>query len=183
MASLPNTKFVTYEEWLQMPEVKDEEVVNGEIRVMPAANANHAFIVARTQMALMSQLDQAQFYVLTGSFGIVIRISPLICRTPDLAVLNRATFVEIDGYFRFAPDLAVEGLSPRNAPKDIRQKIAEYASPGVPELWIFSQDDRNVEVLLLEEDRLRRNAFLSQGFLKPTRFQHVQINIASIWPD
>jgi Uma2 family endonuclease len=183
MASLPNTKLVTYEEWLRMPEVKDEEVVNGEIRIMPAAKANHAFIVARTQMALMTQLDQAQFYVLAGSFGIVIRISPLLCRTPDLAVFNRATFVEVDGYFRSAPDLAVEVLSPRNTPKDIRQKIAEYASLGVPELWIFSQDDRTVEVLLLEDGRLLCNAIVSQGFLKPTRFPHVQIDIASIWPD
>jgi Uma2 family endonuclease len=37
MASLPNTKTVSYEEWLRMPEVDDqiEEVVNGEIRLMP----------------------------------------------------------------------------------------------------------------------------------------------------
>lgn len=183
MASLPNTKPVTYEEWLQMPEVKDEEVVNGEIRIMPAAKAKHAFIVARTQMALMTQLDPAQFYVLAGSFGIVVRVSPLICRTPDLAVFNRATFVEVDGYFRSAPELAVEVLSPRNTPKDMRLKILEYASLSLPELWIFSPNDRTVEVLLLEEGSLRRKATLTQGFLKPTRFPHVQIDIASIWPD
>jgi Uma2 family endonuclease len=183
MASLPNTKLLTYEEWLEMPEVNDEEVVNGEIRIMPAARANHAFIVAHTQRALMMQLDQAQFYVLAGSFGIVIRVSPLTCRTPDLAVFDRGTFVEVDGYFRSAPELAVEVLSPRNTLKDVRQKIADYAFLGLPELWVFSQDDRIVEVLLLEGGRLRRNALLAEGVLKPTRFPHVQIDIASIWPD
>ena len=183
MASLPNTKLVTYEEWLEMPEVKDKEVVNGEIRIMPAAKVNHAFIVAHIQMALMTQLDQAKFYVLAGSFGIVIRVSPLTCRTPDLAVFDRATFVEVDGYFRSAPDLAVEVLSPRNTPRDMRQKIEDYASLGLPELWVFSQNDRTVEVLLLQEGRLRRNALLSQGVLKPMRFPHVQIDITSIWPD
>jgi Uma2 family endonuclease len=183
MASLPNTKLVTYKEWLEMPEVKDEEVVNGEIHIMPAAKANHAFIVAHTQMALMTQLDQARFYVLAGSFGIVIRVSPLTCRTPDLAVFDRATFVEVDGYFRSAPELAVEVLSPRNTHKDMRHKIADYASLGLPELWVFSQDDRAVEVLLLEEGRFRRSAILTQGALKPSRFPHVQIDIASIWPD
>ena len=37
MASLPNPQTVTYEEWLRMPEVTDaiEEVVDGEIRIMP----------------------------------------------------------------------------------------------------------------------------------------------------
>ena len=39
MASLPQSTTVTYEEWLRMPEVQDaiEEVVNGEIRIMPRA--------------------------------------------------------------------------------------------------------------------------------------------------
>lgn len=36
MASLPNSKTVTYDEWLRKPEVSDaiEEVVNGEIRII-----------------------------------------------------------------------------------------------------------------------------------------------------
>ena len=40
MASLPQSNTVTYEEWLRMPEVQDavEDVVNGEIRIMPPAN-------------------------------------------------------------------------------------------------------------------------------------------------
>ena len=105
------------------------------------------------------------------------------CRTPDLAIFDCATLIEVDGYYRSAPDLAVEVLSPRNTPRYMRQKIEDYASLGVPELWVFSQDDRTVEVLLLENGRLRRNAILSQGVLKPTRFPHVQIDIASIWPD
>ena len=37
MASLPKSATVNYEEWLNTPEVEDatEEVVNGEIRIMP----------------------------------------------------------------------------------------------------------------------------------------------------
>jgi hypothetical protein len=37
MASLPHAQTVTYEKWLRMPEVQDaiEEVVNGEIRLIP----------------------------------------------------------------------------------------------------------------------------------------------------
>ena len=45
MASLPHSKTVTYEEWLRMPEVKREEVVNGEIRIMPAPSWNHGDII------------------------------------------------------------------------------------------------------------------------------------------
>lgn len=183
MASLPNTKLVTYEEWLEMPEVKDEEIVNGEIVVMAAAKRPHARIIAKLNASIVLQMDLSRFDVLTGSFAIVIRLAPLTCRTPDLAIFDCATLIEVDGYYRSAPDLAVEVLSPRNTPGYMRQKIEDYASLGIPELWVFSQDHRTVEVMLLENGRLRRNAVLSQGILKPTRFPHVQIDIASIWPD
>jgi Uma2 family endonuclease len=182
MASLPNTKLVTYEEWLEMPERKDEEVVNGEIRIMATAKWNHAIIVANLQAGFFAQLDHSKHLVIAGSYGLVIRTAPLTCRTPDLAIFERATVVAVDGYLRSAPHLAVEVLSPRNTPRDMRQKIADYASLGLPELWILSQDDRTVEVLLLEDGRLHRNAIVAEGSLKPIRFPQVAIDIASIWP-
>ena len=57
MASLPNSKTVTYDEWLRMPEVTDaiEEVVDGEIRIMPPQNGN-AWIIERTHRALNRRL-------------------------------------------------------------------------------------------------------------------------------
>jgi Uma2 family endonuclease len=183
MASLPNTKLVTYEEWLEMPEDKDEEVINGEIRIMPAARSSHARIIARLNTAMVTRLDLSEFDVLTGSFGIVIRVTPLTCRNPDLAVFHRASAVEVDGYFRSAPDLAVEVLAPRNTPKDMRQKIADYSSLGLPELWVVSQTERTVEIYVQQEGQLRCIAILAEGVLRPIRFPQVAIDIASIWPD
>ena len=51
MASLLNSKTVSYEEWLRMPEVTDaiEEVVNGEIRIMPPAKWKHERIIELTR--------------------------------------------------------------------------------------------------------------------------------------
>lgn len=183
MASLPNTRLVTYEEWLRMPEVKDEEVVNGEIRVMPMAKAPHAIVIGNLVAHLQPQLERSKFHVLTGSFGVVIRVSPLTCRNPDLAVFDQETMVVVDGYFRSAPEVAVEVLSPRNTPKDMRLKTAEYSSAGFPELWILSPEDRSIEVLLLEEGRLQRKARLIEGTLRPSRLPQVTIDVASIWPD
>src|SRR3954452_17842983 len=104
MASLPNVKRVTYEEWLEMPTVEDgiEEVVDGEIILMPPAKLRHAFIIENIATPLRPQLDQ-RYHVLTGSFGIVISEKPLTCRNPDLAVIERASMAEKDGYLRSAP--------------------------------------------------------------------------------
>src|ERR1035438_2742840 len=152
MASLPNSKTVTYEEWLRMPEVTDaiEEVVNGEIRIMPAAKLKHALIVARTLIALNRQLDTQRVVVLTGSFGLIIRKAPLTSRVPDLAVFELATLVEQDGYIHSAPQLLIEVLSPSNNHREREEKFAGYASLGVPEVWVISPEARTVEILYLE---------------------------------
>src|SRR6266699_5580738 len=100
MATLPQTKTVTYEEWLTMPEVQDaiEEVVNGEIRIMPPAKIGHARVVQRTFRALDRQLDPNKVLALCSSFGLIIRKRPLTSRVPDIAVFDLATMVEQDGY-------------------------------------------------------------------------------------
>ena len=185
MATLPSSKTVTYEEWLRMPEVTDaiEEVVNGEIRIMPPAKFKHAMIVARTDGAFKSQLDPNRVVVLTGSFGLIIRKSPLTSRVPDLAVFELATLVEQDGYIHSAPQLLVEVLSPSNTRRESEQKLGDYASIGVPEVWVVSPEARTVEVLYLENGYLHSTHILARGTLTPKLFPNVTIEIAAIWPD
>ena len=58
MATTP--KLLTYEEWVEMPEVGDaiEEVVNGEVRIMPPNKWNHAIIVHAIDGQLRTCLDR-----------------------------------------------------------------------------------------------------------------------------
>ena len=185
MASLPNSKTVTYEEWLRMPEVSDaiEEVVNGEIRIMPPAKLKHALIVHKLGMALNAQLNPIEVLVLTTNFGLIIRKSPLTSRVPDVAVFQASTIVEQDGYIHSAPQLVVEVLSPANTRREREEKLADYASLGVPEVWVISPEGLTVEVLHLEEGQLRTAGVFKSGLLKPLHFPNVQIDIAQIWPD
>ena len=185
MASLPNSRTVTYEEWLRLPEVSDavEEVVDGEIRIMPPPKLRHALIVHRLSTALNSQLNPLQVLVLSTSFGLIIRRSPLTTRVPDLAVFQADTIVEQDGYIHSAPQLVVEVLSPANNRREREEKLADYASLGVPEAWVVSPEGLTVEVLHLKEDQLRTTDVLKAGLLKPVHFPGVQIDIARIWPD
>ena len=185
MASLPNSKTVTYEEWLRMPEVSDaiEEVVNGEIRIMAAPSWKHSEIVDNLSYLIASQVDRRKVKVKASLFNLIIRRQPLTAREPDLAVFHASTIVEQDGRIHSAPQLIVEVLSPANTRRERQEKLEDYASLGVPEVWVMAPEGRTVEVLYLEEGQLRRHAILADGVLKPRHFPDVQINIAEIWPD
>ena len=184
MASLPSVRTVTYEDWLEMPEVQDaiEEVVNGEIRIMPAPNRIHSEIVEDLRDALVPQFDRTQVRVKISDFGLIIGTKPFTSRVPDLAVFIRSSIVERDGYIHSAPQLVVEVLSPGNTRAERAAKLDDYASLGVPEVWVVSPEARTVEVLLLEEGRYRRSQILAEGVLQPKLFPHVRVDVATIWP-
>ena len=182
MATLPKT--VTYEEWLTMPEVQDatEEVVDGEIRIMPPNKWTHTTSVQKLARMFWRQLDEATVELVNSDFGLVVRQEPLTCRVPDLALFLKANIVEQDGYIHSAPELAVEVLSPGNTRAEREEKLRDYESIGVPEVWVVSPEARTVEVLLLEEGRLRTSAILNQGQLRPRHFPEAVIEIPAIWP-
>jgi Uma2 family endonuclease len=185
MASLPNSKTVTYEEWLRMPEVTDaiEEVVDGEIQIMPPAKWKHERIVELTRRALEAQMDTSRYSFAAGSFGLIIRKAPLTSRVPDLAVFELATIDEQDGYIHSAPQLLAEVLSPANTRRHQERKLADYASIGIPEVWVISPEARTVEVLYLESGHLHSKQTLADGVLTPRLFPHVTVDISGIWPN
>src|SRR5262245_60015805 len=169
MATVPNTKTVTYEKWLEMPEVDDavEEVVNGEIRITSPAKWKHGKIVERLGDLIREQIDKHGVKVRISLFGLVIRRQPLTTRVPDLAVFQSDTIMEQDGYIHSAPQLVVEVLSPANTRRERQEKLADYAEIGVPEVWVVSPEGLTVEVLQIHSGRLETVQLLKDGVLRP----------------
>lgn len=177
------SKVLTYEEWLTLPEVEGvEEVVNGVIVTMPPNKILHAYIVEDLADLLKAKLDRSTAQVLVATFGLVIRRDPLALRVPDLAVFQSDNIVEQDGYIHSAPELVVEVLSPANSRSECAEKLRDYESLGVPEVWVVSPEAQTVEVLRLQDGRLTTASLLREGQLKPKRFPGAAIDIPSIWP-
>ena len=184
MATIP--KVLTYEEWLKMPEVQDgiEEVVNGEVRIMPPNKASHGDVVDNLYDIVRPQIDPKMTRVRISNFGIVIRKDPLTTRAPDLAIFIRSNIVLIDGYFHSAPELVVEVLSPSNTRGEIQGKLRDYASIGVPEAWILSGEARTIEILHLNSNGdLETAGILNEGEIRPKLFPHIIVDVGAIWPD
>ena len=179
------TRTVTYEEWLEMPVVEDatEEVVNGEIRIMPRPKFKHTLIVQKLGKLLSTQIDENLILVLIAPFGLIIQRFPLTSRVPDLAVFLKKNMVEQDGYIHSAPELIVEVLSPANTRVERAAKLRDYEQIRVPEVWVLSPEARTFEVLELQENQLRTTKILAEGQISPAHFPGVSIDVISIWPD
>lgn len=81
------------------------------------------------------------------------------------------------------PELIVEMMSPSETKRRKEEKMEDYASIGVPEVWLASPDAQSVEVRLLSEGKFKTASILVDGLLRPTRFPGVSISVAVIWPD
>jgi Uma2 family endonuclease len=181
MATTP--KVLTYQEWLKLPEAEGiEEVVNGEIRKMPPNKIPHADTVENLADLLKASADTKRVQVRVSNFGLVIHRDPLTTRVPDIAVFLRSHVVEQDGYIHSAPELIVEVLSPANTRAERAEKLKDYESLGVPEVWVVSPEARTVEVLKLEDGRLMTTALLREGRLAPSHVPEMSADITAIWP-
>jgi Uma2 family endonuclease len=183
MATAP--QILTYEEWLRLPTVEDgtDEVVNGVLRFMPPTRYPHAEIIRRLIRRMEAQCDEQQICVLGSNFGLMISREPLTCRSPDLALYWNHKLEIRDGLYFSAPDLIIEILSPLENRRRKESKMADYAAIGVPEVWLCSPTERNVEVRRLVSGRMEPVSVLTEGSIEPLEFPGVHIAIPEIWPE
>jgi len=177
------TRILTYEEWLALPPVEDgtDEVVKGELRFMPPTRYPHAEIIQLLILSLVGQIDPKRVGLLGSNLGLMISREPLTCRSPDLIMFWREAMEVRDGVYWSAPGLVVEVLSPSENRKQVEEKLADYASIGVPEVWLISPEAETIEVLLLADGKWHRSGIFGEGFLHPTQFPSITVPVPAIF--
>src|SRR5438067_7203877 len=148
-------------------EVSDaiEEVVNGEIRIVPAPTWNHSEIVQNTYDQIRPQVEKDKVRMSVSKFDLIIRRQPLTARQPDFVMFLRETIIERDGRIHSPPQFIGEVLSPANTRREREEKLADYAALGVPEVWILSPEARSIAVLRLKNGRYNRIGIFAEGAL------------------
>jgi Uma2 family endonuclease len=145
-----NVRF-TYSDYLQLPEDKRYEILDGELCVVPAPNIGHQRVGLRLKLALFKYVeDHSLGEVFDAPCDVVLSEENVV--HPDiLFVSSRRHHIVGPANVGGAPDLAVEILSPsrRGADLEIKRKI--YARFGVQEYWTVDPDAGTVEVLVWSE--------------------------------
>ena len=152
------TKRLTFEEWQALPETKQRcEVVDGVLVMPPGPLGEHIWESRVIFTGLDSFLTTSGLgMVFSAPYDVVIQRNPPRVRQPDLFVVNSeltgiAKPADLAGrrFLDSAPLLVVEVLSPSNTPRDVEERLADYRSIGVPECWLASFAERNIQVLRL----------------------------------
>ena len=126
------------------------ELVEGEFIRMTPTGAEHGVFTARIGHLLDEYVERNDLGVCCGAgTGFVLQRDPDTVRAPDAAVVvkSRVPSTGIPGsYWPFAPDLAVEVVSPSDRLADLHLKIAEYFAAGTRLVWLLEPETRMVHV-------------------------------------
>jgi Uma2 family endonuclease len=75
---------------------------------------------------------------------------PRTVRVPDVSFVRASRLPQdgaVPGLFKFAPDLAVEVLSPSESASELEQKLDDYRACGTPLIWVVDPIRRTVMIV------------------------------------
>jgi Uma2 family endonuclease len=159
------TKKITYEEYLKMPETRARyDIVDGVMIMAAAPTLEHQRILRRL-IIMVNQFveDNGLGEVFFAPTDVVIQREPLRTRQPDLLVMGNQNTGLSGQALEAAPDLVVEILSPSNSRNEVQRKMLDYALIGVKEVWLISPEANTVEVLGFKQDEWIRDYLLGIG--------------------
>ncbi len=92
---------------------------------------------------------------LSGPDGTYV-LSQFDTRIPDVAYVRDSQEGD-PGFYKGAPDLAVEVVSPSNSPLDMQQRAGEYLRAGCRLVWIVDPQNKAIDVYRPDGSRLVRH--------------------------
>ncbi len=180
------TKKLTYQEYLEAPEIKVRyDIVDGEKFMAPSPSPTHQTILLNLAVPMYHfVMDTGIGRIWIAPLDVVVQQEPLRVRQPDLLFVSNKSTAVIGQVIHGAPDLVVEILSPSNSRGDIESKLVDSAGLGVLECWLVSPQAQTVEILVLEQGDWRRLAILGIGDdVKSTVLTSLELQVARIFGD
>jgi Uma2 family endonuclease len=127
-------------------------LIEGVLTVMSPAGAKHGGYASKLDRKVGNFVEERQLgYMTAAETGYILFKNPNGKDTvlaPDVGFIAAQRLPDglPDGYIPFAPDLAIEVVSPTDKPKAIEEKIKQYIKYGTRLLWVFYPKTRTVGV-------------------------------------
>lgn len=163
---------ITGKELATMEDVNRSELVKGELVRMSPAGHPHGFYEVNFGAILFNFVREHKLgRVIGGEVGIYTGRDPDTIRAADVAFISneRMSQVQSQSYLDVAPELVIEILSPSDSWMMVSQKIEEYFTSDVVQIWIADPKRQQVDVYASPTDFERFSAgdTLSGGDVLP----------------
>ena len=127
------TRLMTADELLAMP--KDDcryELVKGELITMAPPGGVHGSAGSRFDRRLGDFVEERGLGEVFIETGFTLASDPDTVRLPDVSFVREDRLPDrpVSGFFPFAPDLAIEVVSPNDRYTEVAEKVAEYLAAG-----------------------------------------------------
>ncbi len=135
---------ITEDELLAMPSGMRREVVEGELREMNPAGADHGTVAMRIGRLIDEYAEGQGGRAFAAETGFVLVREPLTVRAPDAAFVRSGISGRTPGFWEGAPDLAVEVVSPSDSYNDTHEKALSWLDHGTGVVLVVDPTSRHV---------------------------------------
>jgi Uma2 family endonuclease len=161
------TKLLTADDLWNMPHHGGRnELVKGELRPMSPAGGEHGAVIMYIAVPMGYYAEERdQGIVLASDTGFIVRRNPDTVRAADAAFVRKDR-IPPGGlpvqFIPFAPDLAVEVMSPWDTMPELEEKVQDWLAAGTKLVWLVLPKRRVIKVyrspadvtILTEKDEL-----------------------------
>jgi Uma2 family endonuclease len=145
------TKLMTVDELWRMPENgRYYELVKGELHPMPPSGGEHGDVTMNLSAPMWTHATvQDLGKVVAAETGFVLERDPDTVRGSDIAFIRKDRIPAAGlpkKYIPFAPDVAVEVVSPTDSLKKVEEKVAEWLAAGTKLVWVVMPKRRVIKV-------------------------------------
>jgi len=161
------TRLFTAEELERLPEFEKYELWEGRLVPVTPVGYLHGRVVVRLASLLDRHIREHDLGDILVELGMTLHSDPDTVFAPDIAFIRRDRIPEQTprGFWRGAPDLAIEVLSPEDRKGAIRWKVDEYLVRNTPLVLVVDPEKETITlfrrasspVVLRGEDTLDLN--------------------------
>lgn len=143
----PSTEpLLTVEEFEALPEEEGKvELSRGRLVREPPVGASHGWVAVNLAVPIREHVRRHGLGAVFVEVGYVLSREPATVRGPDLSFLAADRLPPEGmppGFWRLAPDLAVEIVSPSNTLPELQEKVLQYLEAGTRLVWIVDPTTR-----------------------------------------
>jgi len=137
---------MTLEEYARLPDddFYRDELSRGRLVREPGPGQEHGRVQAMLGGLLARYAREHGLGYVVSESGFILERHPDTVRGPDVAFVARGRYGDTPPrrWAEFAPDLAVEILSPSDRPARMAEKVAQYFGAGTRTVWLIDPEER-----------------------------------------